>query len=353
VAGDDDRGGFRDTTSHSRSALHPSLASTCPSKTEGAGKAGRQSHPQPRVQNERRTRAWSPQVQPVRPGFPRTMVLTVSFVLSPVTGLSCHGRLRIVTADLASASGCQDHTTSPSASALFVRHATHVHRIPPRVRDDAYAPLVEAGRREIATDLGARESKISFAYGLDDPNQLELPHKIRFLAQAGFERHSVVERCKSPETRLICPPGKSGSQRKARREPDIMTVRTCGALTGSPFPKQCGYYFKAYLALGGTYAQQNCSTSFDACFDTWCRVPSSGTRALRFDQGGRVVRRRLYGRPNGRVLQLRCERKLQERHRFWRHGCEEHELGSRVQSSKLVFGSQPEVSDRSQLRRSK
>ena len=43
--------------------------------------------------------------------------------------------------NLVSASGDQDHTTSPSASATLVRRSQHVHRIPPRVRDDASAPL--------------------------------------------------------------------------------------------------------------------------------------------------------------------------------------------------------------------
>jgi len=43
------------------------------------------------------------------------MVLTVSFVLSLVIGLSCHHRRRIITASLISASRYQDHTTSPSA----------------------------------------------------------------------------------------------------------------------------------------------------------------------------------------------------------------------------------------------
>jgi hypothetical protein len=31
-------------------------------------------------------------VTPETPGIPRAMVLTVSFVISPVTGLSCHRR---------------------------------------------------------------------------------------------------------------------------------------------------------------------------------------------------------------------------------------------------------------------
>ena len=59
------------------------------------------------------------------------MVLTVSFALSPVTGLFCHrrprtnvvpkpGRADITSANLTPASGRQDHTTSPYAAASFV-----------------------------------------------------------------------------------------------------------------------------------------------------------------------------------------------------------------------------------------
>jgi hypothetical protein len=36
-------------------------------------------------------------VTPVTPGIPRTMVLTVFFVISPVIGLGCHRRLRVET----------------------------------------------------------------------------------------------------------------------------------------------------------------------------------------------------------------------------------------------------------------
>jgi hypothetical protein len=43
--------------------------------------------------------------------------------------------------NLTPASGCQDHTTSPSASSALVRSAIRVHRIPPRVRDDRDTPL--------------------------------------------------------------------------------------------------------------------------------------------------------------------------------------------------------------------
>src|ERR1700730_4355910 len=51
----------------------------------------------------------------------------------------------IASADLTPASGRQDHTTSPSASAPFVKGAARVHRIPPHVYDDRETPLREAG----------------------------------------------------------------------------------------------------------------------------------------------------------------------------------------------------------------
>src|SRR3954453_21085975 len=69
------------------------------------------------------------------------MFLTGSFVISSVIGLVCHRRLRFVSASLTPASRRQDHTTSPSALALFVSSTIGVHRIPPRVRDDRDTPL--------------------------------------------------------------------------------------------------------------------------------------------------------------------------------------------------------------------
>jgi hypothetical protein len=48
-------------------------------------------------------------------------------------------------ADLTPASRRQDHTTSPSASAPFVKGAIRVHRIPPRVCDDRETPLSRDG----------------------------------------------------------------------------------------------------------------------------------------------------------------------------------------------------------------
>src|ERR1700687_5276400 len=46
--------------------------------------------PQPRVRNKTKHTSIVTTVTPGSPGIPRAMVLTVSFALSPVTGLCCH-----------------------------------------------------------------------------------------------------------------------------------------------------------------------------------------------------------------------------------------------------------------------
>ena len=69
--------------------------------------------------------------------------LTVSFVLSPVIGFSCHRRLAdSLLQSLTPASRRQDHTTSPFAFVRFVIGTIGNHRIPPHVRDDRETPLV-------------------------------------------------------------------------------------------------------------------------------------------------------------------------------------------------------------------
>src|SRR5256886_7028063 len=54
----------------------------------------------------------------------------------------------LLIADLTPASGRQNHTTSPSASAPFVTRTARVHRIPPRVDDVAQRPSFGTGQRE-------------------------------------------------------------------------------------------------------------------------------------------------------------------------------------------------------------
>jgi hypothetical protein len=57
--------------------------------TEGAGNAGRSMHPQPRVQNRKAHELVTTGSPKSPPAFPARMVLTVSFVLAPETGLCC------------------------------------------------------------------------------------------------------------------------------------------------------------------------------------------------------------------------------------------------------------------------
>jgi hypothetical protein len=68
-----------------------------------------------------------------RSGIPCAMVVPVSFVLAPETGLVVSvssAQCASIVADGISASGYQAHTTSPSASRTLVLSATLVHRIP-------------------------------------------------------------------------------------------------------------------------------------------------------------------------------------------------------------------------------
>jgi hypothetical protein len=72
------------------------------------------------------------------------LVLTVSFELSLVIGLSCHHRLAEFPLSLTPASRRQDHTTSPSAPmrVVFAQRLRPSHPAP-NVRDDREAPLLK------------------------------------------------------------------------------------------------------------------------------------------------------------------------------------------------------------------
>ena len=66
---------------------------------------------------------------------------TAYSALSSVTGFVVTVASRITPQNLTPASGRQNHTTSPSASATLVSRSLRVHRIPSRVRDDRDPPL--------------------------------------------------------------------------------------------------------------------------------------------------------------------------------------------------------------------
>ena len=144
---------------------HPAL------KTKGAGNAGRSMRPQPRVQNKTKHTSIVTTVTAEITRHSRTrMVLTVSFALSPVTGLVCHRRPQeaLLLKNLTPASGRQDHTTSPSASRAIVESATRVHRIPrPTSVTIAKRPSCGTGWRRYGCDLGETGRDLFLKEGLD------------------------------------------------------------------------------------------------------------------------------------------------------------------------------------------
>src|SRR5207249_6261871 len=66
----------------------------------------------------------------------------------------------LLIADLTPASRRQNHTTSPSAPARFVKRTARVHRIPPRVDDVAQRPSEGRDRIAIVLILPRRQGKI-------------------------------------------------------------------------------------------------------------------------------------------------------------------------------------------------
>jgi hypothetical protein len=82
------------------------------------------------------------------------MVLTVSFVLSPVIGLFCHRHQRNCFHQLnASVEASGPHDFAVRLSAIRQKRI-RVHRIPPRVRDDRDTPLCGTRRRGFCFNLG-------------------------------------------------------------------------------------------------------------------------------------------------------------------------------------------------------
>jgi hypothetical protein len=157
------------TTSRHKPALSPRDApelckEPSPHKAEGAGNAGRPLRPQSRVQCVGSTRGshhghtgiTRHSLRNGFNGFLRALPGDRAFLSpSPADGL----------ASLTPASGRQDHTTSPSASAPFVFGATRVHRTPPptsvtiakrpSVRDgmiSLYSCFYQTGKRKIFAD---------------------------------------------------------------------------------------------------------------------------------------------------------------------------------------------------------
>jgi hypothetical protein len=126
-----------------------------PSETvEGAGKTGCPLHPRPTRKNMFARARVDHRYRRNHAGLPCAMVYGLLRAL-PGEPACCHRRLRKgagLLEDLAPAWARQDHTTWPSAKRAARQSALRVHRIPPRVRDDASAPLAGTGRVDHTPD---------------------------------------------------------------------------------------------------------------------------------------------------------------------------------------------------------
>src|ERR1700716_2465382 len=131
-----------------------------PKKTEGVGNAGCPMHPQPRMQSRKHTSVVTTG-PPEKPGIPARNGFN-GFLRALPGDRAClsPSSAEMDSANLTPASRRQDHTPSPSASALFVKLAARVHRIPPRVRDDRDTPLWGVGRYGYSVDLGQAGTEI-------------------------------------------------------------------------------------------------------------------------------------------------------------------------------------------------
>src|ERR1700740_2103927 len=93
----------------------------------------------------------------------RTQWFTAYTVLSPVSGFLATVAGGVASTDLTPASGCQDHTSSPSAASNARQARRRVHRIPPRVRDVASRPSEWDRTPEKYNRFGSSENQNIFS----------------------------------------------------------------------------------------------------------------------------------------------------------------------------------------------
>jgi hypothetical protein len=134
---------FAAATSRSRGAMRPSFASIAAldKNKRAQGKPGARCTRGLACNRAQKTHT-SIQVQRRQSGLPCAMVYGLLRALPGDRAFLPPSSLRnLFLKNLTPASGCQDHTASPSARVTLVSRNFRVHRIPPRVRDDREPPL--------------------------------------------------------------------------------------------------------------------------------------------------------------------------------------------------------------------
>src|SRR3984893_5028266 len=130
------------------------------------------------------------------------MALTVSFVLSPVTGLFCHRHRRSCLRRLDTSVGVPGPYDFAVRFSAIRQERIRVHRIPPRVRDDREPPLCGTGRAELVEMICPTG-------------------KAEYFCKGGWTGKS-----------LICPSGKSNSPSGNRSMDELSTSRNLSRSSG-------------------------------------------------------------------------------------------------------------------------
>jgi hypothetical protein len=125
-------------------------------------------------------------VTPVQSGIPRAMVLTVSFALSLVTGLSCHHRKRNAQAlsplDI-SVGMSGPHDFAVRELVLSSKHQSRPPHPVPTFVTIAKRPSVARDGHGYRFDLGESGKVLFLRARLDGANQIDLAQQIRFYAR--------------------------------------------------------------------------------------------------------------------------------------------------------------------------
>src|SRR5665213_1028803 len=153
-------------TSRSRRRVRPEVCSySRPLRIEGAGNAGRPMRPIAACATVVVERTRVSRVHRNHPAFP-TQWFTDYTVLSPVLRAFWPPSPALLIANLTPASGCQDHTTSPSASGAARLEAPSASTAScPALVTLANAPRVGQDGSEYSGDLGFGKTEYFFEMG--------------------------------------------------------------------------------------------------------------------------------------------------------------------------------------------
>ena len=131
------------------------------------------------------------------------MVLTVSFGLSPVTGLVCHRRRRNCFRQLDTSVGVSGpHDFAVRSTRRSSESAIRVHCIPPRVRDDRETPLEWGETARLSGLICVRR-------------------EAKYFIQGDWTGHI----CKAIDAELICPSGSRWACLVARMSQRVARMR--------------------------------------------------------------------------------------------------------------------------------